>query len=140
MEVTVKQLTQNSKVLFPQTSAEAVLVKKGNTVVTLDTALQYKLESIETPSNSGLTASQTGQSVVIQHSNPVIEPNTVPEPLLVQHDSRGHIINKLPMGKFTITVGGQNIVETNGSEDENLTFGDDFTTDGVNVKLKWNNI
>lgn len=140
MSILIKQLKQNNQVLFPQTAAEAVLVKRGTTVITLDQILSLKIESVEAPADSGLVTSITGQQVIVRHSNPTIEPNTSPEPLLIQYDNKGHIINKIPAGKFTITVGGQPLVETNGAEDKNLNFGDDFTTDGVSIKLKWNNI
>ena len=140
MSISIKQLKQNNQVLFPQTSAEAVLVKRGSNIITLDQFLQLKIESIETPADSGLTASKTGQQVIIKHSNPTIESNSKPEPLLVQHDHKGHITDTMPARKFTIMVEGKSLADYNGAEDKSLNFGDDFTTDGTNLKLKWNNI
>lgn len=140
MKATIKQLTKNNIVLFPQTSAEAVLVKRGDQVLTLDRILSLKLESIEAPTDSGLQVSQTGQTAIIKHSNPTIETNSTPEPLLIQHDHKGHIISKAPFKKFTITIQNQPLIETNGSEDKTLNFGDDFAADGNNIKLKWTNI
>lgn len=140
MKITLKQLTKGGETFFPLTSAEAVLVKRGSTVITLDKVLPLKIEAVETPVDSGLSAVQTGQVVVITHANPSVEPNDTLEPLLIQHDSKGHIVKKKTAGKFTILVEGKPLVETNGSEDKSLIFGDDFTTNGTNVNLRWNNI
>lgn len=137
MIVSIKQLKQNNQVFFPQTAAEAILVKRGSNIITLDQALQLKIESVEAPADSGLTTSRTGQQVIVRHSNPTIQSNSAPEPLLVQHDHKGHIVNSAPMGKFTIMVEGRPLVETNGAENSSLSFGDDFTTDGTNIKLTW---
>lgn len=140
MKIEIKQLQQNKKILFPQTSAEAVLVKKGSTVITLDKMLNLKLESVEAPENSGIVATQSGQTVTIQHSNLLIEPNENPEPLLVQYDQRGHIVKSAPVGKLRIFVNGEKTLEVDGSQDANMSFGDDFTTDKSNIQLKWTDI
>lgn len=140
MQYEIKQLQQNKKILFPQTSAEAVLVKRGTTVTTLNKLLDAKLESVETPKDSGIIATQSGQTVTIQHSNPLIEPNENAEPLLIQHDQRGHIIKSTPVGKFRVFVNNIQTLETNGSEDTSMSFGDDFTTDNSNIQLKWTDI
>lgn len=137
MKVAIKQLQQNNQILFPQTSAEAVLVKKGKTVITLDQALDFKIEKVNTPENSGLIAEKSGQEVTIQHSNPLIEPNKTTEPLLVQYDQRGHIIDTAPVGKFRIFVNGNKTLEADGSQDTSMNFGDDFTIDNSNIQLKW---
>lgn len=140
MKVAIKQLQQNNQILFPQTSAEAVLVKKGKTVITLDQALDFKIEKVNTPENSGLVAEKSGQEVTIQHSNPLIESNKTTEPLLVQYDQRGHIIGTAPVGKFRIFVNGNKALETDGSQDASMSFGDDFTIDNSNIQLKWTDI
>lgn len=136
----IKQLSQNGKIIFPQTASEAVLVKKDSTVITLDKALAYKLESVETPVGSGLNAYRQGTTVILTHSNQTIVSNNSPEPLLVQHDTRGHIIATKPAQKFIVAVNGQKIIESNGSEEKVLPFGDDFTVDNNNIQLKWINI
>lgn len=140
MEIAIKQLSQNSKVIFPQTAAEAVLVKKGSAIITLDKALSFKLEAIETPAGSGLNSYQQGSTIVITHSNTSVTPNQKPEPLLVQHDDKGHIVNTLPMKSFTVMVDGEKIIESNGAEDKTLMFGDDFKVDNKGIALKWTNI
>lgn len=140
MGVIIKQLSQNSKIIFPQTSAEAVLVKKGQQVMTLDKVLQFKLESIETAPGSGLSSYQQGSAIVITHSNPTIEPNETPQPLLIQHDSKGHIVGTSPIKKLSVVVNNQSILESDGSEDKNIMFGDDFSIDNNNIVLKWKEI
>lgn len=140
MGVIIKQLSQNSKIIFPQTSAEAVLVKKGQQVVTLDKALQFKLESIETAPGSGLSSYQQGSTVIITHSNPSVTPNETPQPLLIQHDSKGHIIGTSPVKKLSVLINNQPLVESDGSEDKNIMFGDDFGVDNNNIVLKWKEI
>lgn len=136
----IKQLSQNSKIIFPQTVSEAVLVKKGAAVITLDRALSFKLESVEAPAGSGLNTYQQGTTVLVTHANPSITPNDQPEPLLVQHDDKGHIIASKPAKSFIVTVNGQQFVESNGAEEKILPLGDDFTVDNNNIALKWNNI
>lgn len=42
MEIILKQLKENGKVIFPQTSAEAVVVKSKGEVITLDTFINKK--------------------------------------------------------------------------------------------------
>ena len=43
MNLTIKQLTQNGTIFVPQTVSEAVLVKNGEQVITLDKALARKI-------------------------------------------------------------------------------------------------
>ena len=136
----IKQLSQNSKIIFPQTVSEAVLVKKGTTIITLDQALSFKLESVGAPAGSGLNTYQQGTTVLVTHSNPSITPNETPKPLLLQHDAKGHIVATEAAKSFIVTVNGQQFVESNGSEEKILPLGDDFTIDNNNVTLKWNNI
>lgn len=42
MSIYIKQIKENQQIIFPQTSAEAVLVKSNNSVITLDTYLKKK--------------------------------------------------------------------------------------------------
>jgi hypothetical protein len=55
MNILVKQLKHQGSAIAPQTIAEAVLVKQGNSVITLDKALELKQNTIITPNDSGLT-------------------------------------------------------------------------------------
>jgi hypothetical protein len=71
MNLTIKQLTQNGTIFVPQTVSEAVLVKNGEQVITLDKALARKLENIETPEDSGLTIQRQESSVIITHTNKI---------------------------------------------------------------------
>lgn len=140
MKIAIKQLQQNSQILFPQTAAEAVLVKKGSNITTLDKALQVKLESVETPVDSGLTSKQEGQNVVLEHSNPIINPNETPEPKLIKYNNRGHIVETSPVKSLKVSVNKQQILEADGSKENNLLFGDDFKVDNAEIQLQWNNI
>lgn len=42
MNVEIKQISENKKIIFPQTSAEAVLVKDNGKIITLDKRLNKK--------------------------------------------------------------------------------------------------
>lgn len=140
MVLTVKQLKQNNQIIVPQTIAEAVLVKQNNAVITLDTALKNKQNTIITPNDSGLIQYEQNNSVILTHSNNITA-NDKPKAILVQHDNHGHIIATEPMKKLTVSVEDKPIIEHDGSADNNLNFGDDFETDITNtIKLKFNNL
>lgn len=133
----VKVILTNDQV-FPQTVAEAVLVN-GDQVTTLDKVLPKKIEQVITPSNSGLTASKQGTSVVVTHTNK-ITPNEVPKSYLIQYDQNGHIVNTEPIKKQITTVNNVIYSQYNGNTDSNINFGDDFTINNNNISLRWENI
>ena len=133
----VKVILANDQV-FPQTVAEAVLVN-GDQVTTLDKVLPKKIEQVITPSNSGLTASKQGTSVVVTHTNK-ITPNEAPKSYLIQYDQNGHIINAEPIKKQITTVNNAVYSQYDGNTDSNINFGDDFTINNNNIFLKWNDI
>lgn len=141
MELTIKQLKQNSQIFVPQTTAEAVIVKDGSTIITLDTLLNRKVENIITPAGSGLDAKQTtGTSYVITHSNSITS-NEAPSAVKVQYDNRGHIVATQPTSNMNITVDEEAYVEYNGSKEASVSLGNDFRIDGDNkIILKWNNL
>ena len=131
----VKVILANDQV-FPQTVAEAVLVN-GDQVTTLDKVLPKKIEQVITPSNSGLTASKQGTSVVVTHTNK-ITPNEAPKSYLIQYDQNGHIINAEPIKKQITTVNNAVYSQYDGNTDSNINFGDDFTiNNNNNISLKW---
>ncbi len=133
----VKVILANDQV-FPQTVAEAVLVN-GDQVTTLDKVLPKKIEQVITPSNSGLTASKQGTSVVVTHTNK-ITPNEAPKSYLIQYDQNGHIINAEPIKKQITTVNNAVYSQYDGNTDSNINFGDDFTINNNNISLKWEDI
>lgn len=133
----VKVILANDQV-FPQTVAEAVLVN-GDQVTTLDKVLPKKIEQVITPSNSGLTASKQGTSVVVTHTNK-ITPNEAPKSYLIQYDQNGHIINAEPIKKQITTVNNTVYSQYDGNTDSNINFGDDFTINNNNISLKWEDI
>ena len=133
----VKVILANSQV-FPQTVAEAVLIN-GDQVTTLDKVLPKKIEQVITPSNSGLTASKQGTSVVVTHTNK-ITPNEAPKSYLIQYDQNGHIINAEPIKKQITTVNNAVYSQYDGNTDSNINFGDDFTINNNNISLKWEDI
>lgn len=130
----VKVVLANDQV-FPQTVAEAVLVN-GDQVTTLDKVLHKKIEQVITPSNSGLTASKQGTSVVVTHTNK-ITPNETLKSYLIQYDQNGHIINTEPIKKQITTVNNVVYSQYDGNTDSNINFGDDFTINNNNISLKW---
>ena len=133
----VKVILANDQV-FPQTVAEAVLVN-GDQVTTLDKVLPKKIEQVITPSNSGLTASKQGTSVVVTHTNK-ITPNETPKSYLIQYDQNGHIINAESTKKQITTVNNAVYSQYDGNTDSNINFGDDFTINNNNISLKWEDI
>lgn len=140
MDLTIKQLKQHNEAFVPQTTAEAVLVKDGEEIITLDNMLQRKIERVITPVNSGLVAYPQGTGVILTHSNS-IEANTAPTPVKLQYDNRGHIIGTAPMGKATVVVDTKNYMEHDGSQDQAILLSDDFGIDEKHrIILKWNYI
>ena len=141
MEINIKQLQENSQILFPQTVSEAVLTKDSNdNVTTLDKVLDKKIENIITPLNSGLQAIPQGTNVVLMHSNKIVA-NDILAPYNIKYDSNGHIIEASPMGKLVVTVNNNGYIEYNGSQDRAILLGDDFDIDkNNNIILKWNNL
>lgn len=140
MEYSIKQLSQNSQAFFPQTSAEAVLIKDNGEITTLDKFLQKKIENVVTPAGSGLYSYKQGQSIIITHSNS-IEPNQNPTPNLIKYDNRGHIIEVVPFNKLQVKVNQEQYLEYNGQSASEVSMGDDFGIDSNNnIVLKWTNI
>lgn len=138
MELSIKQLKQQNKIIAPQTIAEAVLVKHNDTIQRLDTILSVKKEQVITPAGSGVKAIDNGTSVILTHSNE-ITPIEKAMPLSVKYDNRGHIIEAKPLGKLSIVVNNELHIEHDGSQDQLLQMGDDFTLDENNkIKLNWN--
>lgn len=132
----IKQLKSGGKVFFPQTVAEAVVVQDEKGISTLADTLQRKIEEV-TVTNE-LTITSSGTSVEITHTNDIDE-NSTPEPLQIQHNSKGHIIVTKPYGKLLIKV-NDNKKEYSGATDVTLNFGDDFQMDQDDITLRWNNI
>lgn len=107
--INIKQLSQNQQIFFPQTSAEAVLVKENSgKVITLDTILKEK-----------------------------ISPNESPQPLLIQHDARGMIVQTEPVKSMIITVNGIQYKKYDSSQEQNVNFGDDFKINDNKIQLNW---
>lgn len=140
MKLTIKQLQQHGEAFVPQTTAEAVLVKDEEKIITLDNVLGRKLERIMTPANSGLNSYQQGTSIILTHSNS-IEANEAPILVKVQYDNRGHIIKTAPVNKNRVIVDNELYNEYDGSQDQSTLMGDDFGIDkDKKIILKWNNI
>lgn len=140
MEYSIKQLSQNSQVFFPQTSAEAVLVNDTDGVITLDKVLNKKIENIVTPASSGLNAYKQDKSIMLTHSNS-IEANEFLSPNLIKYDNRGHIIETAPFGSIQVKIDQEEYIEYNGQSNKEVLMGDDFGIDqNNNIILKWNNI
>lgn len=140
MEYLIKQLSQNSQIFFPQTSAEAVLVNDTDGVITLDKVLNKKIENIVTPAGSGLQAFKQDKNIELTHSNS-IEANEFLSPNLIKYDNRGHIIETAPFGSIQVKVDQEEYIEYNGQSNKEVLMGDDFRIDqNNNIILKWNNI
>lgn len=140
MELTIKQLKQHGQIFVPQTTAEAVLVKDGEEVITLDNMLEKKVEQIITPAGSGLVAYKQDKNVIITHSNSITA-NESPSSVKVRYDNRGHIIETVPTNDIVVIVDQQGYLQYNGSEDRNLLLGNDFGIDEDNkIILKWNHL
>lgn len=140
MEYSIKQLSQNDQIFFPQTSAEAVIVKDKEQVITLDKVLEKKVENIITPVGSGLQSFKQEQGVIITHSNS-IEANQILTPNLIKYDNRGHIIEAKPFNSIILTVDMKEYLRYNGQEEKEIKMGNDFGIDNNNIIIiKWNNI
>lgn len=140
MELAIKQLEQHSQIFVPQTTAEAVLVKDGEEVITLDKMLDKKTEEIITPAGSGLSSFKQQQNVIITHSNS-IPANESPALVKVKYDNRGHIVETQPSAKVTVIVDDQGYIQYDGSEDRKLLLGNDFEIDKDNrIILKWTHL
>lgn len=139
MDLEIKQLKQHDKVFVPQTTAEAVLVKEGTVIYTLDKVLEKKIEQVTTPAGSGLNSYRQGNSIIVTHSN-TITANDTPQSVKVKYDNRGHIVETAPVEKLNVIVDNEGYTQYNGDEERNLLFGDDFGIDQNKIALKWNNI
>lgn len=140
MELTIKQLKQHGQIFIPQTTAEAVLVKDGEEIITLDDMLERKVEQVITPAGSGLSAYRQGKNVILTHSNSITA-NESPSSVKVKYDSRGHIVETIPTSAITVIVDQEGYLQYNGSEDRNLLLGNDFEIDEDNkIILKWNHL
>lgn len=139
MQYKIKRLKQGSDTIAPQTVAEAVLVKQGTIVYTLDNVINRKVETIKSSPTSGITVSRTGNTVDISHTNQ-ITPNEAIQPLQVQYDNTGHIVNTAPLGKLKVTASAEQVLEANWAQNQELNFGDDFQKDSYNnIVIRWNN-
>ena len=137
MELKIKQVQQNGETFAPQTVSEAVLVKDNSQILTLDKVLDKKIETISTPTGSGLSSFTQGKSVIITHSN-IITSNTEPESLNIQYDSHGHIVNTIPTQPLVLTVDNTQYINYTGNSEQRINLGDDFKVDETNkVALKW---
>lgn len=135
----IKIISANEQV-FPQTVSEAVLFNDAEKVITLDKVLNKKVEQIITTQDSGLTNYKQGTSIILTHANK-ITPNTESEPLLIKHDSNGHILATDPFKKYTVTVNEQVYTQYNGSKDTTISLGDDFKIDDKNnISLTWGTV
>lgn len=140
MELTIKQLKQRGQIFIPQTTAEAVLVKDGKDVITLDNILERKIEQVITPAGSGLSAYKQDKNIILTHSNSITA-NESPSSVKVKYDSRGHIVEVAPTSNVTVIVDQEGYLQYNGSEDRNLLLGNDFGIDEDNkIILKWNHL
>lgn len=137
MNYEIKQLKQGQRIFVPQTVAEAVLVKENQTVITLDKVVNKKIESVNTPEKSGLQVTRIGNNIDISHINQ-ITPNGTVQPLQIEYDQNGHIIGVLPLGKFTVNINNEKLIELNGAVDQVMNFGDDFQKFNDNIIIRWN--
>ena len=63
MEIIVKQLKQNGNVIFPQTSAEAVVAKSQGEIITLDKFINKKTSVIVNNKNYITVTGHTDQVI-----------------------------------------------------------------------------
>ncbi len=134
----IKQLKQNGQIFVPQTTAEAVLVKDGEEVITLDKFLTRP--TVITPAGSGLNSYKQGKNTILVHSNSITA-NESPSSVKVKYDNRGHIVEAVPTNNITVVVDQDSYLQYNGSEDQNLLLGNDFGVDeNKRIILKWNNL
>lgn len=136
MIIPIKQLKQNDQIIVPQTTAEAVLVKKGSTIITLNNALDQKIESVITPINSDLETIKEGLNIIIKHKDQV-EANNFPSSVKIQFNSNGHIVKAQPLNSFKVVVNQVPYIEYNGNEDQKINLGDDFKVSDTKIGLNW---
>lgn len=136
MIITLKQLSQDNKIIAPQTVAEAVLVKKNNNVITLNEALSNKQDTIITPAGSGLTQYPQTNSVILTHSNNVTAADSL-KPRIFKYDNHGHITESAEAGKIIVKLNNETILESGTTVDQSLNFGDDFKKEDDIIKLNW---
>lgn len=133
----IKQLKMGNNVFVPQTVAEAVLIKDGSEVTTLDKVINRKISAVNSSEGSGITVNRTGNQIDITHTNQVT-PNTI-QPVQIQHDNNGHIVKTIPLGKLVVTANTEKVLEMDGTQDQELIFGDDFQKVDNIITLRWNN-
>ena len=138
MNTEVRRLKQGTTVFFPQTVADAVIVKDGSEVTTLKEVINRKVSIINSKANSGIIVSRTGTSVDISHTNQVTPIEAI-QPMQIAFDNNGHITNTLPLGKLVIMANSEKVLEADGTSDQELIFGDDFQKDNNIITLRWNN-
>lgn len=133
----IKQLKQNSQIFFPQTSADAVLVKKDGTIILLSEALEQKIEDIAT--SSDLTRLKTNNgTLLLKHTNE-ITPDSL-SAKIIAYDSNGHITESKPTEKLYIAIDGEEYKAYDGNNTTVLDLGDDFEVQNDKIQLKWNNV
>lgn len=115
MELTIKQLKQHGQIFVPQTTAEAVLVKDGEEVITLDNMLEKKIEQIITPAGSGLQAFKQEKNIILTHSNSITA-NESPSSVKVKYDNRGHIVEVAPTSNVTVIVDQEGYLSITGQK------------------------
>ena len=109
MSQQIRQLKDGTTLIFPLTSAESVLVKQNNKVITLNDYL----------------------------NRTIITPNTKPEAVKVQYDRQGHIVVTEPVSKQSMIVNNQKYAEYNGESEVVIQLGDDFQIQDSNITLTW---
>ena len=57
--------------------------------------------------------------------------------MLITYDQHGHITNSIPANKLKMNVNGISHIKFDGSEEQIINLGDDFTVDNNNIKLNW---
>lgn len=139
MSLEIKQLKQNGTIFVPQTVAEAVLVKQSNSsIITLDKILNRKLETAKS-SDGSLAILKIGNELDIKHTNQIVEVENI-KPMQIKYDRFGHITESKPLGSLIITANKQQVLEIDGSTNQELEFGDDFQKNEQNIiTLRWNN-
>ena len=139
MGLKIKQLKQHNEVFVPITAAEAVLVRHKGAIAPLTRVLDEKVETIDGSEDPSLEVQQSGPLVLLRHKSKITA-NDTPQPLLLRHDSAGHIVEAQPMGRLTVKVNDAVHLEVDGTNDTSLNMGDDFTVDNLIIKLNWSNL
>lgn len=139
MGLKIKQLKQHDEVFVPITTAEAVLVRHSGTIAPLSRVLNEKIETIDVTEDPSLEVQKDGPLVLLRHTSKITA-NNAPQPLLLRHDSAGHIVETQPMGRLTVNVNNAVHLEVDGTNDTSLNMGDDFTVDNMIIKLNWCNL